>query len=72
MMKFLKEIERNEPLYCAKLENNVTINVYHGYAIGSDSKTYYFVGRENSGHTEHLGWSSEINAPFMLDKDFEK
>lgn len=62
-----KEVEQvEEPIYRAKLENGVIIDVYDGYAIGSDNKTYYFVGREVDGDLEHIGWSSEIDGALML------
>ena len=65
----VKEVDSREVLYCATLENGVTINVYDGYALGSDGKTYHFVGREILGQVEHLGWSSEIDSTLIYEEE---
>jgi len=66
-MMSLKEIEILHPLYAAKLENGVIINVYGDRAEGNDGKTYYHIGKENAeGDMETVGWSSEIDKAILI------
>ena len=56
-----KQMKLMHPLYIAKLDNGVTIQVYGDYALGDDGKTYYHVGSEDAdGVMQTLGWSCEI------------
>ena len=58
-----KQLQLMHPLYIAKLDNGVTIQVYGDYALGDDGKTYYHVGCEDSdGVMQTVGWSSEIES----------
>lgn len=62
-----KETNILHPLYAAKLENGVIINVYGDRAEGNDGKTYYHVGKENSdGILETVGWSCETDKAVIL------
>lgn len=55
-MKVYKEIELKNPLYIARLCNGVILNVFDGYAEGSDSKIYKPVTVENDDEVEVVGW----------------
>ena len=58
-----KQLQLMHPLYIAKLDNGVTIQIYGDYALGDDGKTYYHVGCEDSdGIMQTVGWSSEIKS----------
>ncbi len=62
-----KQIESLRPAAVIKLDNGVTLLVFDGYAIGSDGKTYYHIGREDSeGDIVTLGWSSDVNAHTII------
>lgn len=61
-----KQVELIHPMYIAKLDNGVTIQVYGDYALGDDGKTYYHVGFEDSdGVMQTVGWSSEIECALV-------
>ena len=63
-----KETEILHPLYAARLENKVVINVYGDRAEGSDGKTYYHIGREDSdGILRTVGWSCEIQKAIIIE-----
>ena len=67
MLSF-KETKILHPLYAAKLENGVIINVYGDRAEGSDGKTYYRVGKENAeGDLESISWSCETDKAIILN-----
>lgn len=55
-MKVYKELELKNPLYVAKLCNGVTLNVFDGYAEGSDGEIYLPVVNESDSETEFIGW----------------
>ena len=68
-MNFLKEIkfEETKVLYSAELENGVHIDIYGDYALGSDGKTYYYVGFEDEeGVLQTWGWSCDIDGTVIL------
>ncbi|MBR2877174.1 MAG: hypothetical protein IKC01_08545 [Clostridia bacterium] len=55
------------PLYRARLENNVIINVFGNYAEGSDGKTYYHIGKEDeNGVLQTIGWSCDVDHAIEL------
>lgn len=61
-----KQMKLMHPLYIAKLDNGVTIQVYGDYALGDDGKTYYHVGSEDAdGVMQILGWSCEIEGALV-------
>ena len=61
-----KQMKLMHPLYIAKLDNGVTIQVYGDYALGDDGKTYYQVGSEDAdGVMQTLGWSCEIEGALV-------
>lgn len=67
-MILFKETEIFHPLYAARLENEVVINIYGDRAEGSDGKTYYHVGFEDSdGILRTVGWSCEIKSAIIID-----
>lgn len=48
-------------------DNNVTLTVFDGFAIGSDGKTYYYVGEEDSNcDLISIGWSSDIRHTMII------
>lgn len=68
-MKIFKEVETQEVkiLYTATLENEVHIDVYGDYALGSDGKTYYHVGFEDEeGVLRTTGWSCDIEGAVIV------
>lgn len=66
-MTLYKETEIFYPLYVAKLENGVTIEVYGDSAKGSDGKTYYHVGKEDQqGDMYTLGWTCDSDKATIL------
>lgn len=68
-MKIYKETESHNPLYTAKLENGVTVEVFGDYAKGSDGKTYYHIGREEGGVLKTVGWSCEVKKAAVVSSD---
>ena len=61
-----KQMKLMHPLYIAKLDNGVTIQVYGDYALGDDGKTYYHVGSEDAdGVMQTLCWSCEIEGALV-------
>lgn len=66
-MIVLKQTEIKHPVYAAKLESGVIINVYGDYAIGTDGKRYYHIGRENDGMLETIGWSCEVEKAVIME-----
>ncbi|MCM1544491.1 MAG: hypothetical protein NC110_04245 [Ruminococcus sp.] len=66
-MKTHKQLKIMHPLYVAELDNEVRIEVYGDYAIGSDGKTYYHVGCEDGDLLKTVGWSDEISEAVVLE-----
>lgn len=70
IMTLYKEAEIFHPLYVAKLENGVTLEVYGDSAKGSDGKTYYHVGKEDEqGDMYTVGWSFDIDEAVILKSE---
>ncbi len=67
-MNVHKQIEALNPEAVIKLDNGVTLLVFKGYALGSDKKTYYHIGREDEdGDLITLGWSSDVNSHTIIE-----
>lgn len=67
-MKIHRQIEIKQPLYIAKLDSGVIINVYDGYALGSDGRTYYHVGKEDeNGILQTVGWCCDTDKPMIVE-----
>lgn len=67
-MKIIKEKSVSHPLYTAKLENGVIINIYGEYAYGNDGKTYYHIGREDEDMLMTVGWSCETDKAVIIEE----
>lgn len=65
-MTITKEIDVLHPLYIARLENGVSLEVYGDSANGSDGKTYYHIGKEVDGVLETLGWSCDVDCAVII------
>ena len=62
-----KETEILNPMFVAKLDNGVTLLVFDGYALGSDGKTYYHIGREDEeGDLLTVGWSCDVDGEKVI------
>ena len=62
-----KEMEIFNPIFVAKLDNDVILLVFDGYALGSDGKIYYHIGRENvEGVLQTVGWSCEVDSEKVI------
>ncbi len=62
-----KETEIINPMFVAKLDNGVTLLVFDGYALGSDGKTYYHIGREDEeGDLLTIGWSCDVDSETVI------
>lgn len=60
-MQIHRVVETIEVVGVFKLDNKVTLTVFDGFAIGSDGKTYYCVGQEDSNYElVSISWSSDI------------
>ena len=66
-MHIHKETEILNPIFVAKLDNGITLLVFDGYALGSDGKTYYHIGREDAeGILQTVGWSCEVDSEMVI------
>ena len=66
-MNIHKETETLKPMFVAKLDNDVTLLVFDGYALGSDEKTYYHIGREDEeGDLLTVGWSCDVDSETII------
>ncbi|MBR2892286.1 MAG: hypothetical protein IKB94_00380 [Clostridia bacterium] len=66
-MNIHKPIEALKPIAVFKLDNGVILLVFDGYALGSDGKTYYHIGREDEeGDLLTVGWSCEVSEPTII------
>ena len=66
-MNIHKETETLKPMFVAKLDNDVTLLVFDGYALGSDEKTYYHIGREDEeGDLLTVGWSCDVDCETII------
>ena len=66
-MNIHKEIETLKPMFVAKLDNDVILLVFDGYALGSDGKTYYHIGREDEeGDLLTVGWSCDVDSETII------
>lgn len=66
-MNIHKPIEALKPIAVFKLDNGVILLVFDGYALGSDGKTYYHIGREDEeGDQLTVGWSCEVSEPTII------
>lgn len=71
-MNYQRMLEQLEPITAFKLDNGVTIFAFDGYALGTDGKTYYHIGREDEdGDLVTLGWSCEVEHSVILSGDNE-
>ncbi|MBQ7295968.1 MAG: hypothetical protein IJW86_07220 [Clostridia bacterium] len=67
-MNIHKQTEALNPIAVFKLDNGVTLLVFDGYALGSDGKTYYHIGREDEeGDLITVGWSCEVSEPMIIE-----
>lgn len=67
-MNINQEVENIKPIAVFKLDNGVTLLVFDGYALGSDGKTYYHIGREDEdGDLLTVGWSCEVSEPAIIE-----
>ena len=67
-MNINQEVENIKPIAVLKLDNGVTLLVFDGYALGSDGKTYYHIGREDEeGDLLTVGWSCEVSVPTIIE-----
>ncbi len=67
-MRVYKEKEILNPLFVTKLDNDVTLLVFDSYALGSDGKTYYHIGREDDeGDLVTVGWSCEVDREMIIE-----
>ncbi len=66
-MTIHKTIKQLDVIATYKLDNNVTLLVFDGFAIGSDGKKYYHICKEDeTGDLITVGWSCDIkNASIM-------
>jgi len=62
------KIEAINILYTATLDNGVKIYVFGDYAIGSNGKKYYHVGREDGDILTTVGWSCDIDRAIILNE----
>lgn len=66
-MDIRKEKEIYHPMYVAELDNGVVLLVYEDYALGSDGKKYYHIGKEDAyGDLYTVGWSCEADRETIL------
>ncbi|MBQ7295573.1 MAG: hypothetical protein IJW86_05200 [Clostridia bacterium] len=66
-MNIHKSVEILKPIAVFKLDNDVTLLVFDGYALGSDGKTYYHIGKEDEdGDLITLGWSCEVDKATVI------
>ncbi len=67
-MNINQEVENIKPIAVLKLDNGVMLLVFDGYALGSDGKIYYHIGREDEeGDLLTVGWSCEVSAPTIIE-----
>ncbi|MGN0467992.1 MAG: hypothetical protein ACI4GY_04640 [Acutalibacteraceae bacterium] len=66
-MKIEKQAEILNPLFVVKLESGVILLVYDGYAVGSDGKTYYHVGKETDDDLLTVGWSCDVEHTVVIE-----
>ena len=67
-MNINQEVENIKTIAIFKLDNGVTLLVFDGYALGSDGKTYYHIGREDEeGVLLTVGWSCDVNEPIIIE-----
>ena len=67
-MNINQEVENIKPIAVLKLDNGVIILVFDGYALGSDGKTYYHIGREDEeGDLLTVGWSCEVSESTIIE-----
>ena len=67
-MHIYKETGILNPMFVAKLDNDVTLLVFNGYALGSDSKIYYHIGKEDAeGDLITVGWSCEVDNEMVIE-----
>lgn len=66
-MHIHKETEIFNPMFVARLDNGITLLVFDGYALGSDSKRYYHIGKEDAeGILQTVGWSCEVDGEMVI------
>lgn len=66
-MNIHEETEVLKPMFVAKLDNGITLLVFDGYALGSDGKTYYHIGREDEeGILQTVGWSCDVDSETVM------
>lgn len=66
-MHIHKETEILNPIFVAKLDNGVIALVFDEYAIGSDGKIYYHIGREDAeGILQTVGWSCDVDSEIVI------
>lgn len=69
-MNIYRETEIFHPLYVARLENGVIIEVYGDRARGNDGRTYYHVGREDRhGDLHTVGWTADTSRAVTLKSE---
>lgn len=67
-MHIYKETEILNPMFVAKLDSGVTLLVFEKYALGSDGKIYYHIGREDAeGDLITVGWSCEVDSEMIIE-----
>ena len=66
-MNIHEETEVLKPMFVAKLDNGIALLVFDGYALGSDGKTYYHIGREDEdGILQTVGWSCDVDSEIVM------
>ena len=67
-MHIYKETEILNPMFVAKLDSGVTLIVFEDYALGSDGKIYYHIGREDAeGDLITVGWSCDVDREMIIE-----
>lgn len=67
-MHIYKETEILNPMFVAKLDSGISLLVFEDYALGSDGKIYYHIGREDDeGDLVTIGWSCEVDREMIIE-----
>ena len=67
-MHIYKETEILNPMFVAKLDSGISLLVFEDYALGSDGKIYYHIGREDAeGDLITVGWSCDVDSEMIIE-----